>query len=126
MEKQTILLVEDDGVFRQLVSALLRSIGFNVIEAEDGQVALEILSGLDAIDLIVSDNRMPRLSGIELAAAARNLEFPTTFILMSGDLKLSLDELAEFNIDFLLPKPFNSQTLSDCIREVLSLEKDAG
>ncbi|MFI4876801.1 MAG: response regulator, partial [Blastopirellula sp. JB062] len=68
-----ILLAEDSNFFRRQVKSFLEEIGFQVIEAEDGQIAWETLqAGEFAFDLIVTDIEMPRMNGFELARKVRD------------------------------------------------------
>jgi CheY-like chemotaxis protein len=66
-----ILVADDDDIARGSVSDILRLEGYAVTEAEDGDVALTLL-GMDRFDVLVLDNRMPRLDGMALLAAAGN------------------------------------------------------
>ncbi len=72
LSKPKILLVEDTIFFQRAISNILDQGGYEVISANDGQEAIEILSREDlVIDLIVSDIEMPRLNGFELAKNVR-------------------------------------------------------
>ena len=65
-----VLIVDDSVMVRQMVSFTLKDAGFDVIEAENGQDALNQLSR-QAVDLIVTDLNMPLMDGISFIAAAR-------------------------------------------------------
>jgi len=65
-----VLIVDDDFLIRQLLSLILRSAGYSVLEAENGRDALEKLSS-DSIDTVITDLRMPQMDGIELTRAIR-------------------------------------------------------
>lgn len=65
-----VLIVDDDFLIRQLLSLILRSAGYSVLEAENGKDALEKLSS-DSIDTVITDLRMPQMDGIELTRAIR-------------------------------------------------------
>jgi CheY-like chemotaxis protein len=72
--KRTILIVDDDVDVREYFAAVLEADGFDVVPAEDGETALRLLEENALIDLLLTDIRMPKLDGIELArriAAAR-------------------------------------------------------
>ena len=67
MTKQTILIVEDEDVFRNFLGISLTSEGYETVEAENGMRGLEILqSGDIPVDLILLDRQMPGLNGIEV------------------------------------------------------------
>jgi CheY-like chemotaxis protein len=75
-----ILVVDDEEPVRTSVAEILRSAGYSVLEAEDGQVALDLLQS-GSVGLILLDIRMPRRSGIEVLKA---LDAPPHVILMSA------------------------------------------
>lgn len=71
-EGQRILLVEDTVFFRKSIKSLLEERGYEVVTAEDGKAALEILNDhAQNFDLIVSDIEMPRMNGFQLASSVR-------------------------------------------------------
>ncbi|MFH1047722.1 MAG: response regulator [Patescibacteria group bacterium] len=71
MSQKTILLAEDNPRYRTELRIVLESAGFFVVEAEDGQMALEIVQAGLPFDAIVTDYQMPRLNGAELVEALR-------------------------------------------------------
>jgi two-component system, cell cycle sensor histidine kinase and response regulator CckA len=119
---ETLLLVEDEPSVRELEASVLREQGYRVLEAVDGQEALELLKGpLDpAPDLLVTDLAMPRLGGRELSDLVRGL-YPQMRILRisgaTGDdgtrVELPIAAMA------FLHKPFTIEELTRKIREVL-------
>lgn len=78
----TILVVEDDPDLREVITEVLSDEGYRVFEAIDGQRALERIETI-APDLVLSDIRMPRLTGIELAERLRQRRDPIPIVLMS-------------------------------------------
>lgn len=79
---QRILLVEDDFFVRSSVKALLEDPTCQVIEAENGEVALEMIQGGLNPNIIVSDVEMPKMTGFGLLAAIKSYNIPV--IIMSG------------------------------------------
>lgn len=69
---RTILAVDDSPSMRQMVRATLESAGYGVVEAVDGQEALE-LARTRSVDLVISDVNMPRMDGIRLVSELRTL-----------------------------------------------------
>jgi len=67
-----ILTVDDSTSMRQMVRATLQSAGYGVVEAADGQEALEFARG-NAVDLVIADVNMPRMDGIQLVTELRAL-----------------------------------------------------
>lgn len=75
-----VLVVDDEEPVRSSVAEILRSVGYSVLEAEDGQVALDLLQS-GHVEVLLLDIRMPRRNGIEVLQA---LESPPHVILMSA------------------------------------------
>jgi two-component system chemotaxis response regulator CheY len=73
MRMRSILAVDDSASMRQMVSFTLRSSGYEVIEAVDGQDALDKL-GSREVDLVLTDQNMPRMDGLTLIRQLRGLE----------------------------------------------------
>ncbi|MCC6048386.1 MAG: response regulator, partial [Thermodesulfobacterium sp.] len=67
-----ILIVDDFSTMRKIIRNILTQLGFkNILEADDGTTALEILKK-EKVDLIISDWNMPKMSGLELLKAVRS------------------------------------------------------
>lgn len=76
------LIVDDSKTMREMVSFTMKSGGFDVLEAEDGVDALEVLKS-GKVDLVVTDLNMPNMNGLELIGELRaDPEYNTTPILM--------------------------------------------
>ena len=114
---ETILFVEDEELVRQPVVELLRSLGYKVIEAQNGFEALEKLQR-QPVDLIISDLVMPRMGGYELAERLKKVAPGIKIIFCSGYPKSSLPKFENENVTFL-PKPYSLQALAQKIREIL-------
>ncbi|WP_432239696.1 response regulator [Herbaspirillum robiniae] len=71
LDSATILIVEDNIEVREIFSSALENNGYKVLQAGDGFEALVAIEN-DRIDVIVTDLRMPRLSGIQLASTLKN------------------------------------------------------
>jgi two-component system, cell cycle response regulator len=98
------LVVDDEGDYRAYVAALTRRAGFEVDQAEDGEVALS-LCARGGYDLIVVDQKMPRLTGLDLIARIRALaDLSTVYALMltaQDDVETKLTALSAGYDDFL-------------------------
>jgi DNA-binding response OmpR family regulator len=80
----TILLVEDDRTSRRNVAAFLRSTGYEVYEAEDGEIALNLLTSTE-FDVVISDLNLPgNFSGIDILATLNTLPRKVDGILITG------------------------------------------
>ena len=119
---ETILLVEDDAAVRDLSKRILQSSGYTVLDAPDGQTALQAAAEHTApIHLLITDHVMPRMSGSQLAEALARIHPETRMLVMSGYADHMLPGLPSGGDD-LLQKPFSPMTLAKKVREVL----DAG
>lgn len=117
----TLLLVEDEDAVRAFSARALRNKGYNVLEANSGETALEILGKQEApIDLLVTDVVMPRLDGPSLVKEVRQTRPDLKVIFISGyaedSFRKRLDE--DTGIHFL-PKPFSLKQLAGKVKEVL-------
>jgi CheY-like chemotaxis protein len=118
---ETILLVEDDDGVRAVAGRVLRARGYRVLEANDGEAALEILArDGHAVDLLLTDVVMPRMGGRALAdrACARHPGLRVLFTSGYSDDVILRHQLLENGIA-LLQKPFTPQSLSARVREML-------
>ena len=70
---KTILAVDDSGSLRQMVVFTLKSVGYQVVEATDGQEALD-LSKKQLFDLILTDQNMPKMDGLTLIRSLRAMQ----------------------------------------------------
>jgi len=81
----TILIVEDNENLRNLLQRTLEGVGFSVLSAADGAVALDLCQQHDgAIDVMVSDIVMPRLNGLQLAEQVRAARPEMKFLFITG------------------------------------------
>lgn len=113
---ESILLVEDEPAVRQLFALALTRAGYHVLEARNGQEALKIFDQHgDAIDLLLTDMRMPYMGGAELAHQLRGRRRTLKLLCISGYPGTLDDDLAT---DFLA-KPFSREDLLRKVREVL-------
>src|SRR5690348_14576722 len=82
---QTILLVEDEPAVRRLVAASLARAGYHVLEAHDGQQGLAIFAEhADAVDLLITDLRMPEMDGQSLVRQLRDRSPELRVLCVSG------------------------------------------
>lgn len=117
---ETIVVLEDDVPVRHISVRVLRSLGYSVIEAGNGDDAQRIITerGSEHVDLVLSDIVMPNMSGRRFADWLRQTSPKTKIVLVSGYLDESEDEIAEPGM-FFLPKPFDPEQLAQSIRHAL-------
>lgn len=123
--RESILVVEDDDVLRAQVCAQLTDLGYQVVSAQDGVEAMEILKTRSGFDLLFTDVIMPRgMSGQQLAIAARQLQpgLPVLFTSgFKGDAVSDTDRLAEEGN--FLQKPYRKKALAEMVRRVLDAKR---
>lgn len=119
--RETILVVEDEPMVRDLVTQRLLELGYRILESADGAGALRILESTETIDLLLTDVVLPgALNGRELADAAIKLRPKLKLIFSSGYTQNSIDHQGKLDpgVQFL-PKPFRRDELAAKVREVL-------
>lgn len=116
-----VLLVEDEDAVRTFSARALRDKGYNVIEAPNGEAALECIKKEgDKIDLIVSDVVMPKMDGPTLMSHIQQQNFKMKVIFISGYTEDSFRESLANNSDVhFLSKPFNLKQLAIKVKEVM-------
>jgi two-component system chemotaxis response regulator CheY len=117
----SILVVDDSASMRQMVSFTLKSAGYSVVEAVDGQDAYEKTTSRD-FDLVLTDQNMPRMDGLTLTRTLRdNPKFKATPILIltteSSDQMKQAGRSA--GATGWLVKPFDPAKLVEVIKKVL-------
>ena len=118
---ETILVVEDDAGARKVAVTILNSLGYRVLEAEDGKTALAILHEDRTIDLLFTDLIMPNgMSGHDLLRKARERRPELRALFTSGYSKQFIEGRGEFDSNVpLVGKPYRKQRLADAIRGAL-------
>jgi PAS domain S-box-containing protein len=116
----TVLVVEDDSLVRTIARRALTDVGFEVLDAEDGLQALELLSQQRPVDVVLTDLAMPELGGRELAQQLSRMRPGLPVIFMSGyaDDDLTHRGLLEAGVPFL-EKPFSPLALVRMVQDVL-------
>lgn len=114
----TVLVVDDDDHVRRATARLVRELGFGVVEADDGTRALELLASGTAIDVVVTDVRMPGMTGPQLSAMIeqRHPGLPVVFVTGFADELLAARPDARPR---LLTKPYDADALSRMLRSAL-------
>jgi PAS domain S-box-containing protein len=120
---ETVLLAEDEQDVREVAREFLESAGYVVLEAADGDAALEIsATHSGAIDLLITDMVMPGISGQELARKMRSLRDGIRVIYMSGYSEHAAGEAAKCDAAAaVLTKPFSRAVLLRTVRDILPI-----
>ena len=110
-----ILIVDDEAMIRALLTEILSQEGYDVIAAEDGEVAVSILE-VGGIDLIITDMLMPRGSGIDVLRAARRCDTRIQVIVMTGHPSIEgAVELATLDVTDYISKPFDLDAILELV-----------
>lgn len=111
MNKNTILIVDDEDRIRLLIKDFLIKNGYDVLEASDGETCLDLFFNSDKIDLIILDVMLPKLSGWEVLREVR--EYSKVPVIMLTALGEERDELKgfELGVDEYISKPFSPKIL---------------
>jgi CheY-like chemotaxis protein len=114
-----VLVVDDDTRVRAYMRTILQSAGLQVLEARDGVEALEVFRvSKQRIDLVVTDIRMPRMNGTDLAHSIRSDAPTTPLILVSGE-GAPVDIIDPGNGVLFIEKPFAPKVLLEAASQFL-------
>ena len=116
-EKKKILIIEDDNSSRESLVSFLEDCGYNVISTGDGFKGLELMKK-DKPDLIITDNRLPNIDGIELACINESFTKKIPFIITSAYDNLK-DIISKLNVISFLEKPIDIILLRDLVDKTL-------
>lgn len=117
----TVLLADDEPLITSVVAQKLRSAGFQVLVAHDGEEALEVASRTPP-DVVVTDLQMPRLSGLELAIRLKAMPSTTNvpvIMLTARGYIVGQSEFGSTNIRHLMSKPFSPREVLAKVNAVL-------
>lgn len=115
----TVLVAEDEVLLRMMISDHLRSSGFNVLEAANGDEARKIIGAVEHVDVVVSDVHMStRTEGIELARWLGQHYSETPVILTSGSSGIAAAGAWKTspNVTDFVPKPYGVDNMERLVR----------
>jgi two-component system chemotaxis response regulator CheY len=120
-----ILVVDDFATMRKVIRNILKQVQFeNVVEAEDGAVALNILKS-QKIDFVISDWNMPNMTGYDLLKAVRaDPEIgKTPFLMITAEsLQENVVAAVKAGVSNYIVKPFTAETLNEKITKIMEKE----
>ena len=120
--RPVLLIVDDESRILTALRRVLRRESYEILTAETPNEALRLLDER-TVDLIISDHKMPGMSGIELLAHAARKQPSAGRILITGwTEEVPPSELAQIGVCALLPKPWNDADLKRTLRAALGTE----
>lgn len=118
----TVVVADDEAHIRMIVAERFRSAGFRVMEARDGEEALELVKTHHPV-LIVTDLQMPYMNGVEfctqVAADEATSHIPAILLTARGHI-VSPEDMARTVIKKTMAKPFSAKTLLETAQGVLA------
>ncbi len=122
---ERIMVVDDEKLVVAVASEMLHALGYQVVPVQRSVDALEIFrSQPDSFHLVLTDQTMPRMTGMELAAELHKIRADIPIILCSGYSDENVSKKAwELGIRKILSKPFVMQELASSVREILDFKE---
>jgi YesN/AraC family two-component response regulator len=121
-----LLIIDDDELFRSMLSATLVHFGHTVVEASNGADGIKLIQCTEP-DIIITDLVMPEMEGFEFLMKLKTHNSRAKIIVMSGGIRgLTLDFLemaTHFGAAGVLAKPFSTDALISAIDTLLPVEK---
>ncbi len=120
--KQVVLLVDDEPMVREVGRQFLERLGCQVLEAANGQQALDIfLRAQDNIDCVLLDYTMPGMDGLETMQRLKTIRNDATIIISSGYTRQQLEDLFADSVpDDFIQKPFQMKALREKLNRAIS------
>jgi DNA-binding response OmpR family regulator len=117
---ETLLLIEDDASVRRMTLRILRSAGYTVLEAGNGQEGIEVARAYPGpIHMVISDVVMPLVGGNAVVEELRGERPDACYLLTSGYAEDSIETGSASSRMPFLPKPFSGSELTRKVRELL-------
>ncbi len=118
-----ILVIDDEEMICRMADKILQLCGHDVVTAGDGQAGIDLVRQ-KLFDLVITDVRMPRLSGLEVIKALRSIQPETRVIVMGGEGSVPAFGVEAFaravGADHVLHKPFGARDLSAAVSALLA------
>jgi CheY-like chemotaxis protein len=112
----TVLLVDDDELVLSSAAAIIEDLGYRVIAVDSGEAALRIVESAADIDVLMTDQAMPEMTGLQLAQATAAKRPHLPVILASGFAEVETHSVLGCR---RLPKPFRRAELADALAAAL-------
>jgi DNA-binding response OmpR family regulator len=114
--RRVVLVADDEALLRRSITLMLKSAGFDTIEATDGAHAVEVVRTRGAeISVVLLDVSMPLMSGVDAAVAIRRLRNDLPIVMMTGGIQ---DDIVGVEV---VMKPFDAEVLLAILHRVTSV-----
>jgi DNA-binding response OmpR family regulator len=118
-QAQRILVVEDDPEMRQLIAKKMGNVGYDVLVASSGEIALSVIAQHGLPHLAIVDINMPGMSGLEFCEAVQQYsDFPVIMVTAVKDVETTIKAIEKYAEDYVI-KPFNLSELVARVQRVL-------
>lgn len=118
-----LLLVEDESRMREVIKMLLSDVQLNIIEACDGQQAIDIFSN-ETIHMVITDLKLPKIGGMEVLKYIKDAkpEVPVIVITAFGSIDNAVEAIHQGAFDYVT-KPFTEDKLQSCIKKAMQIAR---
>ena len=121
MEKDRILIVDDEPDIALILKLQLEDAGYRTLRAQDGVEALEAIAG-EPFSLILLDIKMPRMSGLEVLNRIRCEETPVVMMTAHGSEDIAVDAMKKGALDYI-SKPFSTDDMLQKVARAIGIHK---
>lgn len=117
---KTILVVDDDAFLREAITFDLELLGASTVEAGNGEEAFGVVQSRH-VDAVISDIRMPKVSGIELLEKIRERNAKSPYvILITGFAEFKKEEMIKKGANAVLSKPMDRKVMHELLTQLLA------
>lgn len=119
-----ILIAEDSRTFRQQISIVLESRGYEIVIAEDGAEALDVLTANKDVAVMIVDVNMPRMNGLDFIEKAKkdlNYKGAVAVLTTEGDFEV-INRGRALGVNCWMVKPFEPKNLASAIEKLFTIK----
>jgi len=123
MSRHNVLVVDDETKMQRILEIMLQEMDLDVVRADNGRDALEVLKR-EAVDLVITDMRMPVMNGIELIRSLResNETLPVIVITAHGTVETAVEAMRLGAVDYIT-RPFEVESVELAVRRAINVGK---
>ncbi len=122
-EEKTVMVVDDEETIVNILTETLDMAGFETIGQTSSPAALaEFRENYSRIDLVVTDQTMPEISGLKLAEEIQKIKPGTPIILITGFMEMTAEQLWEKGIKAFLQKPLSLKNFMEAVKSLIAAE----